>query len=284
MLEFLHQAIKQNLLAHAYLFLGKKPKVLSEAMDLAMAVNCSALDSKLPCRACLSCRKILHGNHADIIIVEPRGSSLKIDQVREVQKKISFKHFEAKYKVVVLAGADLMTGEAANSLLKILEEPPGDTIFILGAENGDNILPTVLSRCQLIRLGKDDHEISEKTMEDRVKWCREIIDFVAGLPSMDYEQVLNCAGAWEKNKENIQELLDTLVLWLRDVMVAKATGKKELVNNQQFWMEALDCPLTATRSLFAVEEVQKSQRLINQNGNLRLVLDVLLLKLYRLAA
>lgn len=254
---------------------------MENALSLAQAVNCSSPKEGKGCGACLSCRKISHGNHPDVIITDPIGTSFKIEQGRELQKKVSFRHYEGKYKVMVLTGADLMTIAAANSMLKILEEPPERTIFILTAENGDNILSTVLSRCQVIKFGEDGSKGFVKEIEDNEAKVQQVIDLIQDLSKRDFGQLLKISESWEKDRESIKGLLESMLAWFRDIAVAKLTVKIEMVQNQSRWDMLLASSLTPEAALMAAEEVERSQKLIRQNANLKLVLDVMLLKLHR---
>lgn len=278
----LQNAVKSNLLAHAYLLVGEKTKTLDNARMLAMAVNCPEVHEGYPCEKCLSCRKILHGNHPDVSIIEPKGASFKIEQVRALQKSINYKHYEGAYKVLILTGADTMTVEAANSLLKVLEEPPTKTIFILIAENGNNILPTIQSRCQIIKFGGQKEE-TEDVEKIREFYDTKVVDLINRISDMDYYKLLDFSDMLEKDKDNIKIFLSSLAQWLRDIAVVKLTGQKELMGNQHLFLDAQNCTLKPAKVLEAVLEVQNSEKLLNQNVNMRLALDVLLLKLYRLA-
>lgn len=150
--EMLRRAVAGAKLAHAYLFrgpagVGKK----SAAHALAAALNCRQLGPQLEaCGRCPSCRKFASGNHPDFLEIRPQGAAIKIQQVREVKKALNYPPLEAGYRVVLLAEIHTMRREAANSLLKTLEEPPADTIFILTGDEAGSILPTILSRCQII--------------------------------------------------------------------------------------------------------------------------------------
>jgi len=282
MLLQLQHTVKSGLLAHAYLFLGPKETTMNNAISLAQAVNCSSTVEGQGCGICLSCRKISHGNHPDVIITDPIGTSFKIEQGRELQKKVSFRHHEGKYKVMILTGADLMTIAAANSMLKILEEPPERTIFILTADNGDNILQTVLSRCQVIKFGSEEGSCGfVQGMEDNESKVQQVIDLVEDLSKMDYGRLLKISESWEKDREGAKVLLENMLTWFRDIAVAKFTGKVEMVQNKSHWDMLKKSSLLPDAALMAAQEVERSQRLIRQNANLKLVLDVMLLKLHR---
>ncbi|MDP4125401.1 MAG: DNA polymerase III subunit delta' [Bacillota bacterium] len=150
-LALLEKAACEERLAHLLLFYGESALHQREvALRLAQILNCSHRTSKGPCQACPSCHKILSGNHPDILWLKSPKKSLGIEQVLNWQEKVYLKHFEGKYKVSVIEHADSLTLPAANALLKVIEEPPERTIIILSAENAEGILPTILSRAQLV--------------------------------------------------------------------------------------------------------------------------------------
>ena len=150
-LELLEKAARQNRLAHLLLFHGGSASHQREvALRLAQILNCSQPTPQGPCQSCLACRKILSGNHPDILWLKPLKTTIGIDQVLAWQQKISLKHYEGIYKVSIIEHADAMTLPAANALLKVIEEPPERTVIILNAENAEGILPTIQSRAQLV--------------------------------------------------------------------------------------------------------------------------------------
>jgi len=162
----LREAIRNKELSHAYLFFGSggTGKQLA-AKAFAAAVNCPDQG----CAKCLNCHKILNGLHPDVVFFEPEGNFFTIEQVRELQHEVGLKPFETQTKVYVLDEVDKMTREAANSLLKTLEEPPPHTIFILLTSNPDGLLSTVISRCQTVRF----KPISKTTLANHlVEQCR----------------------------------------------------------------------------------------------------------------
>jgi len=140
--------VEMNRLAHAYLFEGDG---FSFAMWMTKLLFCKDSKSE-PCNECSSCRRIDHLNHPDVHIIEPDGTMIKIDQVRLLHKEAAYKGVEGSRQVFIIKGAEKLNAQASNALLKFLEEPSQDTLAILIADKKDNILPTILSRVQAIRM------------------------------------------------------------------------------------------------------------------------------------
>ncbi|HIE42249.1 MAG TPA: DNA polymerase III subunit delta', partial [Nitrospinaceae bacterium] len=157
--KILNNALQNSSVAHAYLFYGQegvgKKKL---AIALAKALNCKNTGSDGACDECESCLKIERRTHPDFFYLEPvknsptsREAVIKIEEIRELQKKLAYLPYEGKTKVVVIDSAELMNLQAANSFLKTLEEPPSATVLILVSSNPQRLLPTLLSRCQRIQ-------------------------------------------------------------------------------------------------------------------------------------
>jgi len=142
-------------LPHALLFRG--PAGVGKrlfARGLAAALNCRGGSPNgqpgIACGECLSCRKLQSGNHPDFLVIEAEKEAIKINQVREMSRAITYPPYESAYRVVVMRDVHAMQTAAANSLLKTLEEPPPGNILILTAEASREVLPTIVSRCQTV--------------------------------------------------------------------------------------------------------------------------------------
>ena len=149
--RFLAQVMAREKIPHAYLFTGI-PGIgkTTTAMALAMALNCQEPVSGDACGHCVSCRQMMSGNFPDFLSIRPEGKNIKINQIRDLNRKLSFAPVSGKYRVIVLYQAETMTTEAANSLLKTLEEPPPGNILVLKVTEPLDLLPTIVSRCQRV--------------------------------------------------------------------------------------------------------------------------------------
>jgi len=151
-INLLKRAIEKNRLSHAYLFygmrgVGKK----TTAYAFAGTLFCKASKEGKPCSTCPSCKKLTKAIHPDFMLIFPEKKEITISQIRKVREFIRYRPVEAEYQVVLIEEAEKMNPEAANALLKSLEEPPEYTIFILLTQNPSRMLPTILSRCQPVR-------------------------------------------------------------------------------------------------------------------------------------
>src|SRR5947199_2226941 len=153
--RFLQAALRSERLAHALLFRGEERigKLLA-ARVLAQAVNCGAAPPPEPPEgsgACRSCHQIETGPQPDVTILTATSGKGETDQTREIESRFIYRPLIGRRKIVILDNADLLRREAANSLLKTIEEPPPDSLIILVSSRPESLLPTIRSRCQVIR-------------------------------------------------------------------------------------------------------------------------------------
>ncbi len=150
-LERFARLMHEGRLAHAYLFVGPVQTGKTQtALAVARLVNCEE-PSAGPCGACVSCRKIISGNHPDIHVVNSDEGSIKIEQIRTLLGRSQLRPYEAKTKVFIIRDAQNMTIEAANALLKTLEEPSPNTLMILTTALPEANLDTIKSRCHTVQ-------------------------------------------------------------------------------------------------------------------------------------
>ena len=153
-IKLLQHAIQEDKVVNSYLFLGNEGIGKKwVALQFAKTLNCLKFKNKKgdACDQCISCKKIDHHLHPDVLLIEPEGQTLKVDRVREMLKDLAYRPYEGQRRVCILSAADRMAPHMSNTLLKTLEEPPLHTVIILLANNRRLMLPTVLSRCQSIQ-------------------------------------------------------------------------------------------------------------------------------------
>jgi DNA polymerase-3 subunit delta' len=149
--KMISNSMRKGRIAHAYLFEGQKGTGKKEAALLfAKRLFCLTNLYKEPCETCVNCRRIQSGNHPDVHFVTPDGNSIKKQQIEQLQEEFTKTAVESNRKLYIIEHADQMTVQAANSLLKFLEEPSEKTVAILLTEQFHRILPTIVSRCQIL--------------------------------------------------------------------------------------------------------------------------------------
>lgn len=271
----LRQKAAKGHVVHAYLFLGSSD-LIKNANQLAMALNCMDLNADgNACGVCISCYKITTGSHPDIYTLKPDGSSMKIQQVREMQKHLAYKIYEGKYKVIILEEADKLTLQGANSLLKTLEEPMPQTVFILLAASQRWIPDTIISRCQRIYFGE------EAGQHD----CLENIKILEDVFSEDFERTLSLIEKLEReDKEHLKQRINGLMVLIRDLVVLKSTKEDKLINISHISNSSLEKIAVSHDELVKIlEKLYESLKGLDSNANKRLLLENLFLTIKRIS-
>jgi DNA polymerase-3 subunit delta' len=324
--SLLKRSLEKGKLAHAYLFVGP-PSVgkMTLALTLAQALNCA--NSQPPCGECNTCQKIATGKHADVQIIGLAGggnssearpkTEIGIDQIRDIQHSASLPPFEGNCRVYIIDGAEQMSIEASNCLLKTLEEPMDRVVFILLTTNEKLLLETIISRCQRLELppmAVDDieqalinrwqvepqrsHFLSrachgcpgwaisalhdDGILQQREEQLRRFIVVV----NADYEERFACASEvalqFTRDRSKVFELLKLWRDFWHDVMMVKTDVTVAVAN-----VDFLDA-LTGMAQAFSLSQIRTSIRDIDAavehlklNANSQLVLEVLMLSIPR---
>lgn len=265
-IKLIAKALEAERLAHAYLIVDHRSnarrKLLSKLAALLICDNPlrSEKDYLSPCNQCTSCKKLASLTHPDFIQIEPENDTIRIEQIRHIQEQVVFAPLEGKRRVVLIHDAEALGINAANALLKILEEPPEHNLFLLSASSTGTILPTILSRCQILRhhpshrdldelkdlsesISSNDQGfleflINDLALDDKDK-ILEVLDakkkLVAFLESKDKDLTfLEGVAHLASSKEMVRLSVSLIGSILRDLFIIKATCKNDSRNHAIF--------------------------------------------------
>ena len=302
----LGRALGTQRMSHAYLFrgpdgVGKK----KFALALTAAVNCRNRAGMDACGICSSCKKFRAGSHPDFTSIHPEKGVIKIEKIRALGQGLSYPPYEAQVRGVVIEDVQTMRREAANSLLKTLEEPPPGNLIVLTAESSQEILPTLISRCQVIpftSLSIEDTTAILCTREilhdealllarlaegssgralqyqhvDMVNTWREVVGYASDRrkdPAKDVGGLLAVADKIASLKEEILPFLGLLRLWVRDMLL----NDKNVALEGQFHFQLKSW---SSSQLFAkLQAIDKAEKALERNCNRNLICEVLLFAL-----
>ncbi|HLC27629.1 MAG TPA: DNA polymerase III subunit delta' [bacterium] len=266
---FLFSALVERRVAHAYLFAG--PARIGKklmALTFAKGILCAG-GPEGPCGDCPSCQKVSRGAHPDLLLVEPQADpgkeakSLKIEQVRDLQRAISLKAHEGGCKIAIIDDAELLTEQAGNALLKVIEEPPSSTYFILIAGSLNSLLPTLVSRCQIVPF----IALSEGQVAQLVRQTRGLEPQEADLrAALSRGQV---GRALDMDMELREELLSLAFLLLAPSPGPWVAGLQSQLQNlgreRQTFEEFLRLFLLLSRDLMALKSGAAEAQVVNRD-------------------
>jgi DNA polymerase III subunit delta' len=305
--ELLARALQTEHVAHTYLFAGPANTGKTHlARVLAAALNCNG--AAPPCGECASCTRIMRDVHPDVTLLESGGDKLKIDQVRALQRTLALSPYEGRWRVCIIADFQLATVEAANALLKTLEEPPSRVVLILTTTDASLLLPTIVSRCQILplravpgqqieralverrQLPEEQARVLARLAAGRVGWAiraaqdssilsrrRQRIEELQGLLSRGRAGRIVAAERLSE-RDDLVEVLTLWQAWWRDIALL-CGGCEELVANLDYLQalrhQAQHSTLAVAGAALRGGEAALLQ--LEQNVNPRLALEVLLL-------
>ncbi len=178
----LKRAIKRGRLSHAYLFYGMRGiGKQTMAYTLAGALLCKSSKEEKPCKVCVACKKLSKNIHPDFLLVYPEKKEITISQIRRISEFIKYRPIEGAYQIIFIKEAEKMNQEAANALLKSLEEPPSYTIFILLTQNPSQLLPTIVSRCQPVRFNPIASELIKEYLKKNCGFEEKVAETLADI-------------------------------------------------------------------------------------------------------
>lgn len=259
MKEVMRKAVKSGSPSHAYMICGERSSGKEFiAKVFAMALQCEQASKEgEPCSDCRSCHQILSGNHPDVIrVTHEKPNTIGVDDIRgQINSDIVIKPYQGPYKIYIMNEGEKMTAQAQNALLKTLEEPPEYAIIIILTSNLDSMLPTILSRCVTLTMKPaPDEEIRAYLMKELqvpdykadvcVAFARgnvgkakalatseefdnikaDAVGLLKSIDSMDVTEIIAAIRKITEYKFNIDDYLDIIAVWYRDVLLFKATG------------------------------------------------------------
>lgn len=250
-------SIEMDRIGHAYILSGEEASgKLSLAMSFAKTLQCEEQKTD-PCNQCQSCMQADTGNHPDIIVVQhEKPNVISVDDIRDqVVSSIAVKPYKSRHKIYIIPDGQLMNVQAQNALLKTIEEPPEYGIVLILTTSIDKLLPTIISRCITL----NTHPVKERDIYDylvahfsldgdRANFCVEyaqgnlgkaiklatneeynelvqsVIRLETNIYDMDMDSIADTIADCEKYKVTIQEYLDLMLMWYRDILMLKVTG------------------------------------------------------------
>jgi DNA polymerase III subunit delta' len=313
----LQNSLNSGRLSHAYLFVGPEHVgKMTLALNLAQVLNCEAEEAERPCTSCTQCKRIAGRIHADIQILETDGrTEIGIDQIRALEQSANLKPFEGRTRVFIIDGAEKLSIEAGNSLLKILEEPPHYVQFILLASNERLLLPTVLSRCHKLELrpvpiAKVEQSLirrwnvapeqagqlarlsagcpgwavqasrDDRILSDRASRLDTIQQLVTQGRAPRFAYASDLANQFIKNRATATDILNLWACWWHDLLLTKG-GCIEFATNADrehvLSRDAANYRLSQIKGF--IDSLRDVTKALEQNSNPRLTLEVLMLNI-----
>lgn len=307
-------SIEQDKISHAYIISGEVDsgkKMLANAF--AATLQCEKGETE-PCGKCKSCIKMASGNHPDIITVShEKPGIISVDEVRtQVVDSIATKPYESRYKIYIIPEAQLMNPQAQNAILKTIEEPPEYGIILLLTSNLNKMLETVISRCMVLNTKpvreRDMLEYLMKKMnltEDRAYFCLDfaqgnlgkaikladnseyvqvidsVVDVMKKIQHLDVDELAYALEHMQKFKMSINDYMDLMMMWYRDVLMLKVTGNidKLLFKGEYSTMKKQAQVLSYKAIEDKIDAIAKAKTRLDVNANFDITMELLLLTL-----
>ena len=309
-LKYISSAVENNRVSHAYILNGERGSGKKMLANLfAMTLLCETGDNE-PCGKCHSCKQAESGNHPDIIrVTHEKPNSISVDDIRtQVNNTVDIKPYQGPYKVYIIPQADMMTPQAQNAILKTIEEPPSYAVFLLLTENAETLLPTINSRCVMLKLRNiKDTLIKKYLMENleipdyKADMCtafaqgnmgraimlansdhfneirEEAVQLLKHISEMELNEIVAAVKNISVYKLEITDYLDIIMIWYRDVLLYKATKE---IDKVVFKDQLQSIKEQARKSSYEgieliLESLEKAKARLKANVNFDLVMELL---------
>lgn len=312
MKEHLQNALQMNKVSHAYIIHGEKSSGKEFiAKIFSMALQCEKGGAE-PCNECRSCKQAMSGNQPDIIYVShEKPNTISVEDIRaQVNNDVAIKPYSSRYKVYIINEAEKMTVQAQNAILKTLEEPPAYVVILLLVSNVQTLLPTILSRCVTLNMKPvSDSLVKKYLMEElqvpdyKAEVCvafargnigkakslasseefdnvkNEALALLKYIHDIELQEMLQAIRRINEYKLEINDYLDIMSIWYRDVLLFKATAD---ANHLVFREEIQAIRKVVARSSYeGIEKVlhalDKAKKRLDANVNFELTMELLFL-------
>jgi DNA polymerase-3 subunit delta' len=313
--HMLKQHVVQGTHRQAYLITGPDSVGRSTlALRFAQALNCpKPVEVGEPCLDCPTCTQLERLVHPDLAVVEAErvGGPIKVDQIRGLQHGLSLAPYDAKYRIAILLRFEDANPQAANALLKTLEEPPGQVVLLLTTVSADRLLPTIVSRCEVIRLrpvpfadmhqgltgnwhvppqeaelyghlsgGRPGYAFrlyqDPEELSNRNSWLEDQLN----LLSASRVDRFNYAETMAKNPQSLSEILKVWLSFWRDILLRASSSTSQITNiDYQEIINQLAHRYNLSQAFSMVVALEKVLEHIAHNINPRLALEVFMLDL-----
>lgn len=263
-IKYIESAVMADAVSHAYILNGERGSGKTLLANLfAMSMQCqNRKEDGDACGKCQSCRQALSGNQPDIIkVTHEKPNSISVDDIRtQVNNDIVIKPYSSKYKIYIIEDADLMTVQAQNALLKTIEEPPAYAVIMLLTVNAETLLPTIRSRCVMMKLRNIKDKLIKKYLLEQMdvpdykadvcvafaqgsmgkaimlatsdyfnEIKEEVIHLLRNMDDMSVSDLMDAAKRAMSYKLDINDYFDMIAIWYRDVLIYKATKNVDRV-------------------------------------------------------
>ena len=311
-INYIRSAVTENKVSHAYILNGERgsgKKMLASLFATTLLCEKQGPD---PCNECHSCRQAESGNHPDIIrVTHEKPNTISVEDIRrQVNEDIQIRPYQGPYKIYIIAEADLMTVQAQNALLKTIEEPPAYAVIFLLTENAEALLPTITSRCVMLKLRNiRDTLIRKYLMETmhvpdyKADMCtafaqgnmgraimlassdhfneirEEAVQLLKYINEMDISEITKAIKKINTYKLEINDYLDIIMIWYRDVLLYKATKDMDKVvfKDQITYIQERAKKSSYEGIELILESLEKAKTRLRANVSFDLVMELLLL-------
>ncbi|WP_461818283.1 DNA polymerase III subunit delta' [Faecalimonas sp.] len=311
-IEYIQNAVSQDKVSHAYILNGERGSGKKMLADLfAMTLQCEE-HTPSPCGECHSCKQAKSGNHPDIIHVKhEKPNTISVDDIRtQVNNDIVIKPYGSLHKIYIIPEADLLSVQAQNALLKTIEEPPAYAVIFLLTENAESLLPTIMSRCVMLKLRNIKTTLIKKYLMEQMQVpdyqadiCaafaqgnmgraimlassehfneikEEALQLLRHINEMEISEIVSAIKKIGTYKLSVNDYLDIIMIWYRDVLIYKATKD---VNGIVFADQLKYIKDRANKSSYEgieiiLDSLEKAKARLKANVNFDLVMELLLL-------